>query len=76
MSDLSKILDLSMFGCPVHKAKALQAAQPLAAGEILRLKLNNDAVATVTRHLQENGFQCQPDAPDVITTIVKVMKND
>lgn len=76
MSDLSKVLDLSMFGCPVHKTKALQAGQSLAAGETLRLKLNNDAVATVTRHLQENGFQCQTNAPDVITTIVKVTKND
>lgn len=76
MSDLSKILDLSMFGCPMHKTKALQAAQPLAADETLRLKLNNDAVATVTQHLQENGFQCQIGAPDVITTIVKVTKND
>ena len=65
-----------MFGCPVHKTKALQAVQPLDAGQTLRLKLNNDAVATVTSHLQENGFQCQPDAADVITTTVKVTKND
>lgn len=65
-----------MFGCPVHKTKALQAAEPLAAGETLRIKLNNDAVSTVVKHLQENGFRCHVDAPDVITTIVKVTKND
>lgn len=76
MSDLSKILDLTIFGCPVHKTRALQAAQPLVTGEILRLKLNNDAVTTVTRHLQENGFHCETAAADVITTIVKVTKND
>ncbi len=76
MSDLSKILDLSMFGCPVHKTRALQAAEPLVAGETIRIKLNNDAVNTVVKHLQENGFQCHVDTPDVITTIVKVTKND
>ncbi|HET8808349.1 MAG TPA: hypothetical protein VFM76_08220 [Methylophaga sp.] len=76
MSDLSKALDLSMFGCPVHKTKALQAAATLEAAETLRIKLNNDAVNTVVKHLQENGFQCHADAPDVITTIVKVTKND
>ena len=65
-----------MFGCPVHKTKALQAVQPLDAGQTLRLKLNNDAVTTVTKHLQGNGFQCQTDAADVITTIIKVTKND
>ena len=43
MSNLGKILDLSMFGCPVHKTKALAAAQQLATGEVLRLKVNNDA---------------------------------
>lgn len=65
-----------MFGCPVHKTKALAAVQPLVADETLRLKLNNDAVNTVVKHLQEHGFYCQTDTPDVINTIVKVTKND
>lgn len=73
---MNKLIDLSMFGCPVHKAKALQAAETLAAGQILRLILNNDAVSTVVKHLQENGFQCEAGDADVLTTTVKVTKND
>lgn len=73
---MSKLIDLSMFGCPVHKTKALAAAQQLAAEESLRFKLNNDAVSTVVKYLQENGFQCLADHADVLTTIVKVTKHD
>ncbi|MDX1572987.1 MAG: hypothetical protein R3341_03105 [Methylophaga sp.] len=76
MSDLSKTVDLSMFGCPVHKTRALQAAEPLADGETICIKLNNDAVNTVVKHLQENGYHCDVDAPDIITTKIKVTKND
>ena len=65
-----------MFGCPVHKTNALAAAQTLKAGEELFIKLNNDAVNTVVKHLTENGFHCDADAPDVLTSVVKVTKND
>lgn len=76
MSDLSKILDLSMFGCPIHKNKALAAAQQLATGEVLRLKVNNDAVSNVVQHLTTNGFNCETGAPDVLITMIKVTRND
>lgn len=76
MSNLGKILDLSMFGCPVHKTKALAAAQQLAIGETLRLKVNNDAVSNVVQHLTTNAFHCETGAPDVLTTMIKVTRND
>ena len=76
MSDLTKTLDLSMFGCPVHKTKALAAAEQLAAGQTLTIKLNSDAVDTVIKHLAANGWHCQPGEADVLTTIVEVSKND
>lgn len=76
MSDLSKILDLSMFGCPVHKTKALAAAQQLTTGDVLRLKVNNDAVSNVVQHLTNNEFRCETSAPDVLTTMIKVTRHD
>lgn len=76
MSDLNKILDLSMFGCPVHKTKALAAAQQLASGDVLRLKVNNDAVSNVVQHLTNNEFHCETGVPDVLTTMIKVTRND
>jgi TusA-related sulfurtransferase len=76
MSDLNKILDLSMFGCPLHKTKALAAAEQLIPGQVLRLKINNDAVNTVTKHLTDYGFTCQIAPPDVLTTVVEVTKHD
>lgn len=63
-----------MFGCPVHKNKALAAAEQLATGQSLRIKLNNDASNTVIKHLDANGYQCQQGEPDVLTTIVEVTK--
>ncbi len=76
MSNLGKILDLSMFGCPVHKTKALAAAQQLTTGDVLRLKVNNDAVSNVVQHLTSNAFHCETGAPDVLTTMIKVTRND
>ena len=72
MSDLNKTLDLSMLGCPLHKNKALAAAELLEAGQSMRIKLNNDAVSNVIKHLDTNGYECTAGNADVLTTIVEV----
>ncbi|AFJ02080.1 hypothetical protein Q7C_911 [Methylophaga frappieri] len=72
MSTLTNSVDLSMFGCPVHKQKALAAAQQLSAGESVVLRVNQDAVSTIMMHLTTEGFLCEPGESGVLTTDIKV----
>lgn len=72
----NEIVDITLFGCPMHKIKALQAAKTLdASGGSIQLAVNNDALKTIVEHLEENAFQCSYVESDSLTSVITVKKH-
>lgn len=74
MSDL-KLIDLTMFGCPMYKIKALQAAETLDDNQsVVQLRVNSDVAAALVKHLETEGFHCVDDKKDTLTSTIEVIR--
>lgn len=72
----NEIVDITLFGCPIHKIKALQAAKTLdTIGGTVNLVVNNDSLKTVVDHLEKNAFQCSYVESDSLTSVITVKQH-
>lgn len=76
MSAPNEIVDITMFGCPMHRIKALQAAKTLeSSADAMKIAVNNDALKIIVEHLEEHGFQCSYVESDSLTSVITVKKH-
>jgi TusA-related sulfurtransferase len=75
MSTLSKTVDLTFYGCPLHYIKAREAVKKLALEASLILEVNKgDAVKEVMSSLRQDGHICEIESEGKLTTFIKVTK--
>ncbi|GAB4291474.1 MAG: hypothetical protein Kow0083_04440 [Methylophaga sp.] len=75
MSVLIGLLDLTMYGCPVHYIKAREATANIAFDEELDLLVNQgDAVTEVLKSLRRDGQQCEVLSEDELTATIRVRR--
>lgn len=72
----NEIVDITLFGCPMHKIKALQAVKTLEApAATIKLAVNNDALKAIVDYLEENAFDCSHVESDSLTSFITVKKH-
>lgn len=75
MSDLSGLIDLTLYGCPMHYLKAREAIKKIALEQELELLVNQgDAVTEVIKSLRLDGQHCVITAEDGLTTTILVRR--
>jgi len=75
MPTVIKLIDLTLFGCPVHYIKARDHLRDMAVEEALLLEVNNgDAIDEVLNSLRKDGHLCEIVAKQTSTSIIQVTK--
>lgn len=74
MSDIT-LVDLTLFGCPMHYIKAREALKRIAVDESLDLLINTgDAVDEVFNSLSQDGQECVIISSEGLTTTIRVRR--
>jgi TusA-related sulfurtransferase len=74
MSDIT-LVDLTLFGCPMHYIKAREALKRIAVDESLDLLVNTgDAVDEVFNSLSQDGQECVIISSEGLTTTIRVRR--
>ena len=74
MSDIT-LVDLTLFGCPMHYIKAREALKHIAIGESVNLLVNTgDAVDEVFNSLSHDGQECAITSSEGLTTTIRVRR--
>ncbi|NQY27196.1 MAG: sulfurtransferase TusA family protein [Piscirickettsiaceae bacterium] len=72
---VENIVDLSLYGCPMHYIKAREAIRLINIGEHVLFQVNNGkAVDDVLRSLRHDGQRCEISVKETVSTIIKVTK--
>jgi TusA-related sulfurtransferase len=70
-----EIIDLTLYGCPMHYIKARESLRRIELGQEILLAVNNgDAVTEVLNSLRQDGQICEIESEETLTTTIKVMK--
>ncbi|BDZ73255.1 MULTISPECIES: sulfurtransferase TusA family protein [Methylophaga] len=74
MSDIT-LVDLTLFGCPMHYIKAREALKHIAIEESVDLLVNTgDAVDEVFNSLSQDGQECAITSSEGLTTTIRVRR--
>jgi TusA-related sulfurtransferase len=74
MSDIT-LVDLTLFGCPMHYIKAREALKHIAIEESVDLLVNTgDAVDEVFNSLSQDGQECTIISSEGLTTTIRVRR--
>ncbi|MAX53031.1 MAG: hypothetical protein CMH22_13725 [Methylophaga sp.] len=74
MSDIT-LVDLTLFGCPMHYIKAREALKHTAIEESVDLLVNTgDAVDEVFNSLSQDGQECAITSSEGLTTTIRVRR--
>ncbi|WP_417535239.1 sulfurtransferase TusA family protein [Methylophaga sp.] len=74
MSDIT-LVDLTLFGCPMHYIKAREALKHIALEESVDLLVNTgDAVDEVFNSLSQDGQECAITSSEGLTTTIRVRR--
>lgn len=72
----NEVVDITLFGCPMHKIKALQAAKTLeVSAATIKLAVNNDALKIIVDYLEENAYDCSYVESGSLTSVITVKKH-
>ncbi|MBE9532971.1 MAG: sulfurtransferase TusA family protein [Proteobacteria bacterium] len=70
-----KLIDLTLYGCPMHYIKAREAVQNIEKGESLLLLVNSgEAVDDVLKSLRQDGQLCEITAEKSLQTTIKISR--
>ncbi len=74
MSDVT-LVDLTLFGCPMHYIKAREALKHMALEESVDFLVNTgDAVDEVFKSLSQDGQECVITSSEGLTTTIRVRR--
>ncbi|WP_289281872.1 MULTISPECIES: sulfurtransferase TusA family protein [unclassified Methylophaga] len=74
MSDIT-LVDLTLFGCPMHYIKAREALKHIDIEESVDLLVNTgDAVDEVFNSLSQDGQECAITSSEGLTTTIRVRR--
>jgi TusA-related sulfurtransferase len=74
MSDIT-LVDLTLFGCPLHYIKAREALKHIAIEESVDLLVNTgEAVDEVFNSLSQDGQECAITSSEGLTTTIRVRR--
>jgi TusA-related sulfurtransferase len=75
MSSIEKVIDLSLYGCPMHYIKAREAIKKLELDMSLILEVNNgDAIDEVLASLRQDGQLCEVTSTGTLTSQIRVTR--
>lgn len=75
MSVLTEVLDLTLYGCPMHYIKAREAINKIALEQDIELLVNKgNAVTEMLKSLRQDGQQCEITSEDVLTATILVRR--
>lgn len=77
MSTVNELLDLTLYGCPLHYIKARESLRKMELEDVILLRVNKGkAVDEVLNSLRHDGQQCDIEAEDKVSTLIKVTKKE
>lgn len=72
---MSAVIDLSLYGCPMHYIKAREALRQMEIDQAIVFWVNNgDAVKEVMTSLRQDGQLCEIVSEEKLTSSIRVVK--
>ncbi len=72
---MSDLVDLSLYGCPLHYIKAREVLSEMMVEQEVFLEVNNgDAIAEVISSLRNDGQLCEIVLEKTLVSTIKVVK--